>query len=79
MRLQVRRVDHDPVGLSGLASQFDKDAIEHAHVAPADEPIVDCLRRPVSPGRIAPPQAVLDDEDDRRHNQPVTNPRNTVR
>ncbi len=36
MRLEVRRIDHDPVGFSGLARQFDKDAVEHPKPTPAD-------------------------------------------
>ena len=75
----MRRIDHDPVGFPGFARQLDENAVEHAQAAPTDEPVVDRLVRPVAARRIAPSQAILDDEDDRRHNQPVINSRNTMR
>ncbi len=73
------RIDHDPVWLSSFARQLGKDAAEHAKAAPTDEPVIDCLVRPVGSRCIAPPQPVLDDEDNRRHNQPVIDPWNTMR
>ena len=79
MCLEVGRIDHDPLRFSGLARQFDKDAVEHPQAAPADEAVVDRLVRSVSARRITPPQAVLDDKDDLRYNQPVIDPGNTVR
>jgi hypothetical protein len=39
----MRGIDHDPVRLPGLASQLDKDAVEHTQAAPTNEPVVDCL------------------------------------
>ena len=78
MCFQVGGIDHDPVRLSCLSSQFDKDTIEHTKAAPADEAVVDRLVRSVSSRRITPPQAVPDHEDDRRHNQPVIDPGNTM-
>lgn len=68
MRLELRPVDHDPVRFTGLARQFRKNAVEHAHTAPANESALDRLVRSVSSGRITPPQIVLDDEDHRQHN-----------
>ena len=79
MRLQVRGVDHDPVWFPGLPGQFDKDAVEHTQPAPADEAVVDRLVRAIGSGCIAPPQTVLDDEDDRGHYQPVINAWNSMR
>ncbi len=67
----MRGVDHDPVGLSGLARQCGKDPVEHTQAAPADEPVVDGLVRTVTLGCIAPHLAMLDDVNDRRHNPPV--------
>lgn len=72
-------VDDDPVWLSSLACQLDKDAVEHAKAAPTDEPVIDRLVRPEGSRCISPPQPVLDDEDKRRHNQPVIDPWNTMR
>tara|TARA_R110002124_G_scaffold281837_1_gene456541 strand:- start:23614 stop:24102 length:489 start_codon:yes stop_codon:yes gene_type:complete len=66
-RLEVRGIDHDPVGLSCLACQFGKYAIEHAQSAPADKAVVSRLVRFVGPGSIVPPQTVLGNIDDTRH------------
>ena len=54
MRLQMRSVDHDPLGLAAPARQFGEDLVEHAQPAPADEPIVDRLVRAVFARRVAP-------------------------
>lgn len=51
-------VDHDRVGLFRLARQFG-DAVEHAEVALANEPVVNGLVRAAALGRIAPHQTVL--------------------
>jgi hypothetical protein len=79
MGLEVSGVDHDPLGLSGLASQFGEDAVEHAQAAPADKPVVDRLVRPVILGCIAPHQPVLDDANDARHVPSVIGPWNAMR
>ena len=62
--IEVRRVDHDPVGLARFARQFDEYPVEYPQAAPADEAVVDRLVRAIIPGRIAPHQTVLDDVDD---------------
>jgi hypothetical protein len=59
--------------------QRGKDTVEHAHAAPADEAVVDCLVRPVAFGGIAPHQPMLDDVDDARHDPPVIDPRHPMR
>lgn len=79
MGLEVRRVDHDPVGLSGTSGQFGKDPVEHPEPAPAHEPVVDRLVWPITFGRIAPHQSMLDDIDDAGNDPPVINPRDTMR
>ena len=79
MRLEVSGIDHDRLRLPGLARQFGEDAVKHAKAAPADEPVVDGLVRPIALGRIAPHQPMLDDVDDSRHDPPVVNSRNTMR
>lgn len=79
MGFEVGGVDHDRVGLSGLACQFGEDAVEHAKAAPANEPVVDGLVRAIALGRIAPHQPVLDDVDYPRHDPPVIDPWDTMR
>ena len=73
MCFEVRGVDHQLIGLAALCSQRREDPVEHAHPAPADEPVVDRLVRPVVAERIAPAQAILDDEDNPRNDPPVIN------
>jgi hypothetical protein len=79
MRFEVRRIDHQPVGLAALARQRREDPVEHAHPAPADEAVVDRLVRPVLARRIAPAQAVANDEHDPRDHPPVIDPRLPMR
>lgn len=63
MRLEMGRVDHEPLGLAGFACPLRENLVEHAKTAPAHEPIIDRLVRPVVAGRIAQAQPILDDED----------------
>jgi hypothetical protein len=79
MRLQMCGVDHDPLSLAALARQFGEDLVEHAQPAPADEPVVDRLVRPVFPRRIAPAKPIPDHEHDGAHNPSVIHPRDAVR
>src|ERR1700735_740554 len=79
MRLQMRGVDHDPFRLAALARQFGEDPVEHAQAAPANEPIVDLLVRPILGRRVAPTQSVPDHKDDRAHNPTIVNPRDPMR
>jgi hypothetical protein len=79
MGLQMRGVDHDPLGLCALARQLSEDLVEHAQTAPADEAVVDRLMRAIPRRRIAPTQAVLDDEYDRADNPPVIHPSDPMR
>ena len=73
MRLEMGRVDHEPLGLAGFACPLRESLVEHAKTAPAHEPIIDRLVRPVVAERIAPAQAILDDEDNPRNDPPVIN------
>ena len=59
MRLEVRGVDHDPLGLGPFARQLGEDPVEHAHAAPAHETVVNRLVRAVTYGRVAPAQSFL--------------------
>jgi hypothetical protein len=79
MRLEVHRLDHDPVGFARFAYQFNEDAVEHTQTAPADEPVVDRLMRAAGLGRIAPHQAMLDHIDDRRDDPAIINPWHPMR
>jgi len=45
MRLEVGRVDHQPVRLAALGRERREDAVEHAHPASAEEAVVDRLVR----------------------------------
>ena len=73
MGFEVGRVDHQPKRLTTLARQLGEDLVEHAKTAPAHEPIIDRLVRPVVAGRIAPAQPILDDEDNPPNDPPVIN------
>lgn len=70
---------HDPVGAAGPPRQFHKDAVENTYAVPTDEPVVDRLVQHANARRIAPPQAILVDEDDCRDNKPVIDTRNRIR
>ena len=50
MRLQMRRIDHQPRWLAGLARQFGKYLVEHTEAAPAHEPVIDRLVRTIPAG-----------------------------
>jgi deazaflavin-dependent oxidoreductase (nitroreductase family) len=47
MRLQMRGVDHHPLGLAALVRQRCENLVEHTQSAPANEPIVDRLMRAI--------------------------------
>jgi hypothetical protein len=79
MRLQVGCIDHQLVRLPALRRERCEDLVEHAEPAPADEAVVDRLRRPILNRRVAPPQAVPDGEDDAADDPPIIDPRNIVR
>lgn len=79
MRLQMGRVDHQPLRRAALARQFGEDVVEHAKPAPAHEPVVDGLVRTILTRRIAPAQPIPDDKDNAADHPPVINPRNPMR
>ena len=60
MHLEVGGVDHQQVGLSGLAREGGEDAVEHAEAAPAYEAIVERLVRAVVKWHIAPAHTAAD-------------------
>ena len=79
MRFQVCCVNHHAFRFAALAGKFGEDFVEHAEPAPAHEAIVDCLVRSVVGGRVAPAQAVANDEDDAADHPPVINAGNAMR
>jgi hypothetical protein len=72
-------IDHEPIGLPALGSEFGEDAVEHAQAAPADEPVVDRLVRAIGGRRIAPAQPVPDHEDDAADDPAIIDTRNAMR
>ncbi len=79
MRLEVGGVDHDLLGISATFGKFNEDAAENAHLAPADEPVVDCLVWPVAWRNVAPPQPVADQEDDPTDHPAIIHPGDAMR
>ena len=79
MRLQVRGVDHEPVGFAGSTRQLCEDAVAHAQAAPVDEAVVERLVRAVIFRSIASHQPELDDINDARDNTTFNDPRDAVR
>lgn len=73
------RVDHQPLRLARVASQFGKNLVEHAKAAPAHKSVIDRLVRTVLARSIAPPQTVPYDIDDPTDHPPVIHSRNPVR
>lgn len=73
------RVDHQLVGLAALGRQRGEYPVEYAEPAPPDEAIIDRLVRTIVLGRVAPAQAVPDDEDDPADHPSVIDPGNAVR
>ena len=74
MRLQMRCVDHQLVGLAALGGKGCEDAVEHAHPAPADEAVVDRFVRTVIGWSIAPALPVADHKDDPADDPPIIDP-----
>ena len=79
MRLQVGRVDHQPVRSAGFRGQGREYAIEHAHPGPSYEPVVQGLMRSIDLGRVTPPQSVANDVNDTADNPTIVDTRNAVR
>lgn len=72
MRFEIGRVDHDRLAFGSLRRrQPFHHADEDAFVAPPLPAIIERLRRPILPRRIAPPQPVTIDEDNAAQNPPV--------
>ena len=71
MRLQVGRVDHQPIRWAGFRGQGRKYAIEHAHPGPSDEPVVQGLMRSVDLGRVTPSQPIANDVNDAADNPTI--------
>jgi hypothetical protein len=49
--------DHQPIWISALGRELGEDSVEHAHAAPANEPVVDRLVRAATGRRIG--EAIL--------------------
>jgi len=63
VRLQMRRVDHQYVGLVALAGQPDQDAGKDTFAAPADPTVVERLGRTALHRCVTPTQPIAIDED----------------
>lgn len=72
-------IDHQLIRLAALRGQCRENHVEHAHAIPADEPVGDCLRRPVLRRSIAQPQAITDQEDHAADDPAIIDPRHPVR
>ena len=79
VRFEMRRVDHDGVSRLAPAGQGGEDPVEDADPAPADEAVVERLRRSVDAWRVPPHQPAPDDMNNPRNHPPVINPRHTAR
>ena len=79
MRFEVCGVDHQLIPFAALCSKRREEPVEHAHAAPADEPVVDCLRLPVCRRCVPPAQAIADHEDDAADDPTIIDPLNPVR
>jgi hypothetical protein len=62
--LQVRPVDHHGVRRRALPGQGCEDPVEDTNPAPADEAVVERLRRPADGGRVPPHQPAPDHVND---------------
>src|SRR3978361_2385269 len=76
---QVGGIDHQPIRLAALCCQTREDLVEHAHAAPADEPVVDRLVRAILGRGVTPTQTIPDHEDDTADDPAVINSGNPVR
>ena len=79
MGLEAGGIDHQEVGLAGLAREPGEDAVEHAEAAPAHEAIVERLVGTVARGSIAPSHARADYMDDAAEDPPVVDTCDPVR
>lgn len=79
VRLEMGRVNHQLVRLAALSGQGGEDIVEHAHAAPADEPVVDRLGWAILGRGITSAQTVADHEDNTADNSPTIDTRHPVR
>ena len=64
---------------TALYGQCGEDLVEHAHAAPADEPVVDRLGGAVLGGRPSAAQTIADHEDDTADDSAINYPRRPMR
>lgn len=74
MRLEVGAVDHDRFAIRSGLGELGEDPGEHAHARPANEPVVERLRRAMRSRRIFPLQPVLLNVDYPAQYPPVIHP-----
>src|SRR3974390_2870529 len=79
MSLEMRCIDDDALRLSALRGQLTKNAVEDAHPAPPDKPVVQGLVRTILFWRVPPSQPVLDHKHNAADNAAVVNARNAMR
>lgn len=79
VRLEVRGIDHQGLGLAGPASKPGEDAVEHAQTAPSHEAVVQGLMGTVGRRGVAPAQPIADDVEDAADHPLVVHPRHPVR
>ena len=73
------RVDHHLVAVPATFGQFNEDAPEDAHPAPAEEAVVNCLVCPVTYRDIAPAKTVADHKDNPADHPAIINTRHPMR
>jgi hypothetical protein len=59
MRLQMRGVNHDPLGIAAPVRQRCENLVEHPQAASTNEPIVDRLVRTIPRRGVAPAKPIL--------------------
>jgi hypothetical protein len=71
MRLEMRRVYHNPLRFGSFACKGHENTIKYAHAAQADEAIMEGVVRSILFRRVLPLQAVADQINDSADNPPV--------
>jgi hypothetical protein len=75
----VRRNNHHGVRRRALARQDCEYLVKDADPAPADETVVERLRRPVDRRGVPPHQPASDHVNDPRNHPPIIDPRHAAR
>ena len=74
----MRGIDHQSVGLAGLASERLENPVEHAELAPSKEAIVERLVRTIRLRSVLPLKSMFQNVNNTTDDQSIIDTRNAV-